>query len=125
LGAAAIIARLTRSTMLEVLRQEYIVTARAKGLRGSAVIVRHALRNALIPTVTILGLQFGQLLAGTVVIETVFGRPGIGRLFVSAILEKDFPLVQGIVLFIALAYVLINLVVDLVYAFLDPRIRLG
>jgi ABC-type dipeptide/oligopeptide/nickel transport system permease component len=111
--------------MLEVLRQEYIVTARAKGLRGSAVIVRHALRNALIPTVTILGLQFGQLLAGTVVIETVFGRPGIGRLFVSAILEKDFPLVQGIVLFIALAYVLINLVVDLVYAFLDPRIRLG
>lgn len=125
LGAAAIIARLTRSTMLEVLRQEYITTARAKGLRGSVVIVRHALRNALIPTVTILGLQFGQLLAGTVVIETVFGRPGIGRLFVSAILEKDFPLVQGIVLFIALAYVLINLLVDLVYAVLDPRIRLG
>lgn len=125
LGASAIIARLTRSTMLEVLRQEYIVTARAKGLRGSVVILRHALRNAMIPTVTILGLQFGQLLAGTVVIETVFGRPGIGRLIVSAILEKDFPLVQGIVLFIAISYVLINLLVDVLYAFLDPRIRLG
>ncbi|HMM42791.1 MAG TPA: ABC transporter permease [Thermomicrobiales bacterium] len=125
LGASAIIARLTRSTMLEVLRQEYIVTARAKGLRGSVVILRHALRNAMIPTVTILGLQFGQLLAGTVVIETVFGRPGIGRLIVSAILEKDFPLVQGIVLFIAISYVLINLLVDVLYAVLDPRIRLG
>ena len=125
LGASAIIARLTRSTMLEVLSQEYIVTARAKGLRGSAVVVRHALRNALIPTVTILGLQFGQLLAGTVVIETVFARPGIGRLIVSAILEKDFPLVQGIVLFIAISYVLINLLVDMLYAVLDPRIRLG
>lgn len=125
LGASAIIARLTRSTMLEVLRQEYIITARAKGLRNSVVIVRHALRNAMIPTITILGLQFGQLLAGTVVIETVFGRPGIGRLIVAAILEKDFPLVQGIVLFIALAYVLINLLVDVLYAVLDPRIRLG
>jgi peptide/nickel transport system permease protein/oligopeptide transport system permease protein len=125
LGASAIIARLTRSTMIEVLKQEYIVTARAKGLRGSVVVLRHALRNALIPTVTILGLQFGQLLAGTVVIETVFGRPGIGRLIVAAILEKDFPLVQGIVLFIAVAYVVINLVVDLLYAVLDPRIRLG
>lgn len=125
LGASAIIARLTRSTMLEVLRQEYITTARAKGLRESIVVVRHALRNALIPTVTILGLQFGQLLAGTVVIETVFGRPGIGRLIVSAILEKDFPLVQGIVLFIAISYVLINLFVDVLYAVLDPRIRFG
>lgn len=125
LGASAIIARLTRSTMLEVLRQEYIITARAKGLRNSVVIIRHALRNAMIPTITILGLQFGQLLAGTVVIETVFGRPGIGRLIVAAILEKDFPLVQGIVLFIALAYVLINLLVDVLYAVLDPRIRLG
>jgi peptide/nickel transport system permease protein len=125
LGASAIIARLTRSTMLEVLRQDYITTARAKGLRGSAVVLRHALRNAMIPTVTILGLQFGQLLAGTVVIETVFGRPGIGRLIVSAILEKDFPLVQGIVLFVAIAYVVVNLMVDLTYAVLDPRIRYG
>jgi peptide/nickel transport system permease protein len=125
LGASAIIARLTRSTMLEVLRQEYIITARAKGLRETVVILRHALRNALIPTVTILGLQFGQLLGGTVVIETVFGRPGLGRLIVAGILEKDFPLVQGIVLFIAVTYVTINLLVDLLYAFLDPRIRLG
>ena len=125
LGASAIIARLTRSTMLEVLRQDYITTARAKGVRGSGVIVRHALRNAMIPTVTILGLQFGQLLAGTVVIETVFGRPGIGRLIVSAILEKDFPLVQGIILFVAAAYVVVNLAVDLIYAVLDPRIRYG
>ena len=125
LGASAIIARLTRSTMLEVLNQEYITTARAKGLRGSVVVLRHALRNALIPTVTILGLQFGQLLAGAVVVETVFGRPGIGRLIVSAILEKDFPLVQGIVLFIAISYVVINLLVDLLYAVLDPRIRFG
>lgn len=125
LGASAIIARLTRSTMLEVLRQDYVTTARAKGLRGSVVVVRHALRNALIPTVTILGLQFGQLLAGTVVIETVFGRPGIGRLIVEAILEKDFPLVQGIVLFIAVTYVVVNLAIDLLYAVLDPRIRYG
>ncbi len=123
LGASAIIARLTRSSMLEVLRNEYVTTARAKGLRESRVIIRHALKNALIPVVTIFGLQFGQLLAGTVVIETVFGRPGIGRLIVDAILNKDFPLVQGIVLVIAISYVVVNLIVDLLYAFLDPRIR--
>lgn len=125
LGASAIIARLTRSTMLEVLGQDYITTARAKGLRDGGVVVRHALRNALIPTVTILGLQFGQLLAGAVVIETVFGRPGIGRLIVGAILEKDFPVVQGIILFVAVVYVVVNLGVDLLYAVLDPRIRYG
>jgi peptide/nickel transport system permease protein len=123
LGASAIIARLTRSSMLEVLRNEYVTTARAKGLRESRVIIRHALKNALIPVVTIFGLQFGQLLAGTVVIETVFARPGIGRLIVDAILNKDFPLVQGIVLVIAISYVVVNLIVDLLYAFLDPRIR--
>ncbi len=123
LGASAIIARLTRSSMLEVLRHEYVTTARAKGLRESRVIIRHALKNALIPVVTIFGLQFGQLLAGTVVIETVFGRPGIGRLIVDAILNKDFPLVQGIVLVVAISYVVVNLIVDLLYAFLDPRIR--
>ena len=123
LGAAAIIARLTRSSMLEVMRNEYVTTARAKGIRESRVIIRHALKNALIPVVTIFGLQFGQLLAGTVVIETVFGRPGIGRLIVDAILNKDFPLVQGIVLVVAVSYVIVNLIVDLVYAFLDPRIR--
>lgn len=123
LGASAIIARLTRSSMLEVMRNEYVTTARAKGLRESRVIIRHALKNALIPVVTIFGLQFGQLLAGTVVIETVFARPGIGRLIVDAILNKDFPLVQGIVLVVAISYVVVNLIVDLVYAFLDPRIR--
>lgn len=122
-GAAAITAALTRSSLLEVLRMDYIVTARAKGLAGASVILRHGLANALIPIVTIFGLQAGQLLAGTVIIETVFGRPGIGRLLVNAILNKDFPLVQGIVLFVAIAYVFINLVVDVVYAVVDPRIR--
>ena len=123
LGAAAIIARLTRSSMLEVLRTEYMTTARAKGLGGPSVVLRHGLLNALIPIITIFGLQFGSLLAGTVIIETVFGRPGVGRLLVNAILNKDFPLVQGIVLFVAAGYVLINLAVDVVYAAVDPRIR--
>lgn len=125
LGAAAIIARLTRSSMLDVLRMEYMTTARAKGLATRAVILRHGLRNALIPIVTIFGLQFGNLLAGTVIIETVFGRPGVGRLLVGAILNKDFPLVQGVVFFVAMSYVLINLVVDIVYALIDPRVRYG
>jgi peptide/nickel transport system permease protein/oligopeptide transport system permease protein len=123
LGASAIIARLSRSCMLEVLRQEYITTARAKGLREALVILRHGLKNALIPVVTIVGLQLGQLLGGTVIIETVFARPGVGRLIVNGILEKDFPLVQGIVLIGATSYVLINLLVDVTYALLDPRIR--
>ena len=123
LGAAAILARLTRSSMLEVLRQEYVTTARAKGLAEWAVLLRHALKNALIPVVTIFGLQFGQLLAGTVVVETVFARPGLGRLIVDGILNKDFPMVQGIVLVIAVCYVVVNLLVDLTYAVLDPRIR--
>lgn len=125
LGASAIIARLTRSSMLEVLRQEYITTARAKGLRELTVILRHGLKNALIPVVTIFGLQFGNLLAGTVVVETVFARPGIGRLIVDAILAKDFPVVQGIILLSATAYVMVNLLVDVTYGFLDPRIRFG
>jgi ABC-type dipeptide/oligopeptide/nickel transport system permease component len=125
LGAAAIIARLTRSSMLDVLRMEYMTTARAKGLANRVVILRHGLRNALIPIVTIFGLQFGNLLAGTVIIETVFGRPGVGRLLVGAILNKDFPLVQGVVFFVAMSYVLINLVVDVVYALIDPRVRYG
>ena len=123
LGAAAILARLTRSSMLEVLRQEYVTTARAKGLREWAVIGRHAFKNALIPVVTIFGLQFGQLLAGTVVVETVFARPGLGRLIVDGILNKDFPMVQGVVLVVAVSYVLVNLLVDVLYAVLDPRIR--
>jgi ABC-type dipeptide/oligopeptide/nickel transport system permease component len=123
--AAAIIARLTRSSMLEVLGQDYVRTARAKGLGGFAVVVRHALRNALIPVVTVFGLQFGNLLAGAVIVETVFSRPGLGRLIVGAILSKDFPLVQGTVLFVATAYVLINVVVDVAYAYVDPRVRIG
>ncbi len=123
LGAAAILARLTRSSMLEVLRQEYVTTARAKGLAEWLVILRHALKNALIPVVTIFGLQFGQLLAGTVVVETVFARPGLGRLIIDGILNKDFPVVQGVVLVVAFSYVLVNLLVDVVYAVLDPRIR--
>ena len=122
-GAAGVIARLVRSSMLEVLRIEYVTTARSKGLAERRVVYRHALRNALIPVITIVGLQFGALLGGTVVIETVFARQGIGRLLVGAILYKDFPLVQGIVLFTASAYVLVNLLVDLGYALTDPRIR--
>ena len=121
---AAIIARLTRSSMLEVLRNEYVTTARAKGLAERVVILRHALRNALIPVITVIGIQFGNLLAGTVIIESVFARAGIGSLAIRAIQARDFPLVQGIVLFFAALYVLTSLVVDLVYGFLDPRIRL-
>jgi ABC-type dipeptide/oligopeptide/nickel transport system permease component len=123
--ASAIIARLTRSSMLEVLGQDYVRTARAKGLAWWGVVVRHALKNALIPVITIFGLQFGNLLAGAVIVETVFSRPGLGRLIVGGILSKDFPLVQGTILFVATVYVLINVVVDLAYAFVDPRIRLG
>ena len=123
--AAAIIARLTRSSMLEVLGQDYVRTARAKGLGSGSVIVRHALRNALIPVVTVFGLQFGNLLAGAVIVETVFSRPGLGRLIVGGLLAKDFPLVQGTVLFVAAAYVLINVMVDVAYAYVDPRIRIG
>jgi peptide/nickel transport system permease protein/oligopeptide transport system permease protein len=123
--ASAIIARLTRSTMLEVLGQDYVRTARAKGLAWWGVVMRHALKNALIPVVTIFGLQFGNLLAGAVIVETVFSRPGLGRLIVGGILAKDFPLVQGTVLFVATAYVLINVLVDVAYAVLDPRIRVG
>jgi peptide/nickel transport system permease protein len=125
LGAnfSAIIARLVRSSLLEVMRQDYVLTARAKGLRQRTVILRHALRNALIPVVTIIGLQFGNLLGGAVVIETVFARQGFGRLAITAILAKDFPLIQGIVLFGAIIYVIINILVDLSYAWLDPRIK--
>ena len=123
LASAAALARLVRSSMLEVLNQEYIVTARAKGLADRAVIMRHALKNALIPTVTMLGLQLGALLGGAVVTETIFSRPGLGRLAVDAIAGRDFPLIQGTVLFAAVTYVLVNLIVDLLYAMLDPRIR--
>jgi ABC-type dipeptide/oligopeptide/nickel transport system permease component len=122
-GAAALIARLVRSSMLEVLRQDYMLTARSKGLTGRAVVLNHGLKNALIPVVTIVGLQFGNLLGGAVVIETVFARQGIGRMAIDGILTKDFPVVQGTVLFAALVYVTVNLAVDLLYSVLDPRIR--
>lgn len=125
LQASAIIARLVRASMLEVLRHEYITTARAKGLRERIVVGRHALRNALIPVVTVVGLQFGGLLGGATIIEIVFARQGIGRVAVTAINGKDFPLVQGIVLVAATIYVLTNLAVDILYAWLDPRIRYG
>jgi peptide/nickel transport system permease protein len=122
LRAAAVIARLTRSSLLEVLHNEYVTTARAKGLSETTTIVRHALRNALIPVVTVVGLQFGDLLAGTVVVETVFARPGLGSLITTAILSKDFPIVQGTVLVVAACYIIVNLLADLSYAILDPRI---
>jgi ABC-type dipeptide/oligopeptide/nickel transport system permease component len=123
LGTSGLIARLVRSAVLEVLRMDYVTTARAKGLVERMVISRHVLRNALIPVVTMVGLQFGRLLSGTVIIETVFARQGIGWLTVDAILERDMPLVQGAVLLFAVVYVLSNLAVDLSYALIDPRIR--
>ncbi len=122
-NAAATIARLVRSSLLEVLGQEYIVTARAKGLSERIVLMRHAVRNALVPVITVAGLQFGFLLGGTVVTETVFARQGLGRVAVEAILYKDLPVVQGIVLLVAVIYLVVNLIVDISYAFLDPRIR--
>lgn len=121
--SSAMIARLVRSSVLEVLRQDYVSTARAKGLRENVVIYKHTLRNALIPVVTLMGLQFGRLLAGSVVIENVFGREGIGSLLVQSIQVQDIPVVQGVVLVTGFAYVVVNLLVDLSYTLLDPRVR--
>lgn len=123
LSLAAIVMRQTRAAMLEVLGQQYVQTARAKGLSERMVIFRHALRNALIPVVTIVGLQFGYLLGGAVVIENVFALPGVGRVVVDAINQRDYPLVQGTVFLIAALFVAINLVVDLSYGLINPRIR--
>jgi ABC-type dipeptide/oligopeptide/nickel transport system permease component len=125
LGAAlaAILTRMVRTSVIEELSSDYVRTARAKGLSPSAVLFRHAFRNALIPILTILGLQFGTLLAGTIVTETIFSWPGIGRLAVQAINARDYPLLQGCILLIAVSYVLVNLATDLVYAFVDPRVR--
>jgi len=117
------LARLVRSSMLEVLGQDYVRTARAKGLGESRVLAAHALKNASIPIVTLLGLQFAQLLGGAVVTETIFAWPGIGRLVVEAIFNRDFPVVQGVVLVVSLIFVAVNVLVDLSYAALDPRIR--
>jgi peptide/nickel transport system permease protein len=124
-GYAAIVARLVRQNLVEVWNQEYILTARAKGLAERSILVRHALKNSMIPTVTIVGLQFGHMMASAVIIETLFARQGIGRLIVQAITAKDFPLIQGLVLVTALAYVVANIMVDISYSFLDPRVRYG
>jgi peptide/nickel transport system permease protein len=121
--SAAVLTRLVRSSLLEVLAQDYMRTARAKGLRGRAVVLRHGLRNALLPVVTVLGLQFIHLLGGTVIVEQIFALPGLGRMVVNAIRASDFPVVQGFVLFIGVVVVAGNLIVDLIYAVLDPRIR--
>lgn len=122
-ASAAYIARLVRSSMLEVLRQDYVTTARAKGVRNSLVVTHHALKNALIPVVTYFGIQLAGLLTGAIVIEQVFSRPGLGQVAVTAIGNRDFPLIQGTVLVTAVVYVLVNLVIDLSYAVIDPRIR--
>jgi peptide/nickel transport system permease protein len=119
----AVIVRLTRSSMIDVLGEDYVRTARAKGLRDFVVVVRHGLKNALIPVVTIAGLQFGQLLAGAVLTETVFNWPGLGRLTVTAVFARDYPMIRGAILVIAATFIVVNLLVDVVYAFLDPRIR--
>lgn len=123
ISSMAIITRMTRSSMLEILNQDYVRTARAKGVLRNTVIYKHALRNALIPVVTVSGLQFGTLMAGAVLTETVFSWPGIGRLLVDSILRRDYPVVQGAVLAIAITFIAVNLLVDLVYGLIDPRIR--
>jgi peptide/nickel transport system permease protein/oligopeptide transport system permease protein len=119
----AFIARMTRSTMLETLSQDFTTTARSKGLKEQVVIVKHALKNALIPIITVVGLQFGSLLAGAVLTESVFAWPGLGRLLYDSISARDYPMIQGVILIFGLLYIFVNLVVDLIYAFVDPRIR--
>ena len=125
LGAAlaAILARMTRASLLEELRELYVLAARARGFSGARAVLRHAFRNSLIPIVTIVGLQFGAVLTGTIITETIFAWPGIGRLLIQAINFRDYPLVQGCILFISITYVAMNLLTDLAYGFLDPRIR--
>ncbi|MCG2820439.1 MAG: ABC transporter permease, partial [Candidatus Atribacteria bacterium] len=121
----ATIARVTRSSMLEVLRQDFIRTERAKGLSERMVIYKHAVRNAMIPVITVIGLNFGLLLAGAILTETVFSWPGIGRYVVNAVNMRDYPVVQGCVLFFALMFVIVNLITDIVYVYIDPRIHYG
>ncbi|MEW6614621.1 MAG: nickel ABC transporter permease [Thermodesulfobacteriota bacterium] len=123
-GMAAILSRMVRASMLEVISQEYIITARAKGLSEVRIILKHALKNALVPVITIVGLQFGALLAGAIITETIFSWPGIGRLLIQAINTRDYPLIQGCVLLISISYVLINLITDIAYSYIDPRIKL-
>ena len=120
---SALIARITRSSMLDVLYQQFIVASRAKGLSERAIVYKHALRNALIPTITIIGISFAILIGGAVVVETIFNIPGIGRLIISAVLRRDYPVIQGVVLCVAGVYMLVNLLVDLSYLVIDPRVR--
>jgi peptide/nickel transport system permease protein len=124
-SAAGLLARLVRSSMLDVLREDYVRTAFAKGLPEQLVIVRHALRNALIPALTVIGISIGALLGGAVVTETVFTIPGMGRLVVQSIARRDYPVIQGAIVAIAMTYVLVNLIVDVLYVYIDPRVRLG
>jgi peptide/nickel transport system permease protein/oligopeptide transport system permease protein len=119
----AVVVRLTRSSVVDVLQQDFIRTARAKGLSATSVITRHTMRNALIPVVTVAGLQFGQLLAGAALTETVFNWPGLGRLVVTSVYARDYPTIRGAILLIASTFILVNLLVDLLYAMIDPRIR--
>jgi len=123
LSSTGIIARMTRSALLEVLGQDYVRTARAKGGTPRSIVFKHALRNALVPVLTVGGLEFGSLLAGAVITETVFTWPGVGRMLVTSVLSRDYPVVQGTVLLIAVAFILVNLLVDLIYGLIDPRIR--
>jgi peptide/nickel transport system permease protein len=122
---AALLARLVRSSVLEILGQDYIRTARAKGLRERGVLFRHALRNALIPAVTVIGINVGILLGGSAVIETLFILPGVGQLIVTSLYNRDLPVIQGLILYVSVLYVLVNLVVDILYTYLDPRLRLA
>jgi ABC-type dipeptide/oligopeptide/nickel transport system permease component len=119
----AFITRMTRASMIEALSQDYTTTARSKGLKEEVVVIKHALKNAMIPIITVVGLQFGLLLGGAVLTETVFAWPGMGRLIVDSILARDYPVIQGAILIFGLLYILVNLGVDLLYAYLDPRIR--
>jgi peptide/nickel transport system permease protein len=121
----ALLARLVRSSVLEILGQDYVRTARAKGLHERIVLFRHALRNALIPAVTVMGINLGILLGGSAVIETMFVLPGVGQLVITALYNRDLPVIQGLILYISVLYVLINLAVDLLYTYLDPRLRFG
>jgi len=125
LYSAGVISRLARSSLVQTLHQDYIVTARAKGLAPRSVVLRHALRNSLIPVVTIIGVELGNLLSGTVVVETVFARPGLGRLIIDAITYRDYPVLQSTLVVAACGYVLANMLVDISYSYLDPRIREG
>ena len=123
-SAAAIIARMTRSSMLDVMSRDFVRTARAKGLRESAVVIRHALKNSLIPVITIVGLQFGSLLTGAIVVEVVFTRQGLGFELVEAVQRRNYPVVQALVMLASLVYVAVNIIVDVLYTYIDPRVRL-